>query len=400
MEGVNPRLMKALFFGLALAVFARMFLVPSEAPWASRYLQFRVPAFAYPGGDARNIQMAAHCARVGQPYLGDSACVTDGSLFVDRVPKVSVPALNYPSWWVRAYAFFQDDSERFFMRFWHLNALLLVATVALCCWRYQPLALPWFLFSPVTLLTMERGNIEGITFFVTFMPLLLWPRARVLHGLALGIAAALKVFPLLGAVAFLRRQKPFLDMTALGGGLLASPFLLVSLTELPEMVKGTQKAFSASYGFLTLQHAPFISGHPTLALLVTLAALLLCAWALWRLHTPAITQALDADLRALDAADRTLLMVSAGIFVLTFLVFSNWAYRLIFLMPAALVLSKGRSSTARHVFFLVPFAQWMVFLPHGLDWLNVMSFPLFVLLSLVLLRALSSAPSTGVGARG
>lgn len=394
MIGRDTRLLKPLLFGLVLIVFVGMFLVPGEAPWPTRYARFGVPAFAYPGGDARNIQMAAHCARTAQPYLGDSACMAEASLFLGREPQVSVPMLNYPSWWVRAYAFFGDDSERFFMRFWLLNALLLVATVALCCWHYQQLALPFFLFSPVTLLTMERGNIEGITFFVTFVPLLVWPRVRVLHGLALGLAAALKVFPLFGAVAFLRRRVPFLDRPAGWGLLLSLPLIAVSLMELPEMVKVTQQAFKASYGFLTLQHAPFIEGHPKVAVLVTLVAVVLCLAALWqRLRTPAVTDSVDADLSALSPADLTVLMVSAGIFVLTFLGFSNWAYRLIFLMPAALVVSRGRSATARQAFWGVLLVPWLALLPQGLNVLNLATFPLFVLMSLLLLRALRWALS-------
>src|ERR1041385_8378496 len=140
-----------LFVAFAFAVFVKMFIASTDVPWQSKYRLFGVPAFTYPGGDARNIQVTAHCGREGVPYFGDTECLRNAELVHRYYPDAHVPPLNYPSLWPRTYSLFRDDSEDFFMLFWTCNAILLATAIALLCIRYNSRLFPLVLFSPVTL---------------------------------------------------------------------------------------------------------------------------------------------------------------------------------------------------------------------------------------------------------
>lgn len=71
----DQKIRKYLFCAFFIIIFFKMFLFSWDIPWQPKYQLFSVPAFAYPGGDARNIQMAAHCAREGFPYFGENDCL-------------------------------------------------------------------------------------------------------------------------------------------------------------------------------------------------------------------------------------------------------------------------------------------------------------------------------------
>ena len=167
------------------------------------------------------------------PYYGANECLEAAKLVREHHPKAIVPVLNYPSLWVDAYSFFKDDSERFFMGFWSLNALLLVLGIALLCFRYNYLVLPLFLFSPITLLAIERGNTDAATFFFTFVPLVAFAFSKTLQSFFLGFAAALKIFPLFGFAAFVRRQPPFVARDIILGAAFAVPLMAWSFWTFP-----------------------------------------------------------------------------------------------------------------------------------------------------------------------
>lgn len=152
------------FFCTILIALHTLFF-PSQKSWGERYEPFNVPAFTYPGGDARNIQVSAHCARSGFDYFGENDCLKNAHIVKAVHPEANVPPLNYPSIWPKLYALFSDDSEKFFIWFWSINALLLIAAVIILCAKYKPLYLPILIGSPISMLAIERGNNDGIVFF-------------------------------------------------------------------------------------------------------------------------------------------------------------------------------------------------------------------------------------------
>src|SRR5262245_15662240 len=140
-------------------VFLQVFVRPYAVNWQGRFEAFGVPAVGWPGSDARIIQMAAHCKRLGMEFTGESACVAAATLVpgpYPDYPNAWVVPYNYPRIWMDMYGAFGNDSEGFFRIFWSANALMLLIAVAGLAMRINRALLPVVLFSPVCLFCVER----------------------------------------------------------------------------------------------------------------------------------------------------------------------------------------------------------------------------------------------------
>lgn len=232
---------KTLFCLVVITIFLRMFVFSWDMPWREKYQLFSVPAFSYPGGDSRNIQVQAFCEGSDSLPQSRDECIRLAKPVKDHFPDAVVPAMNYPSHWVKIYSFLGGDdySERIFRVFWSVNALLLVFAILIYCFRYNYFALPVFLFSPITLLAVERGNTDAATFFVVFVPLLFFASSGFIQGLFLGLASSLKIYPVFGYVAFIRRRWGVVDKGVVLGFLVAAPLMIVSALEIPRILAGT-----------------------------------------------------------------------------------------------------------------------------------------------------------------
>jgi hypothetical protein len=386
----NAQVRKYLFSAFVFLVFAKLFLFSWDFTWHQKYQLFGVPAFSYPGADARNIQMAAHCTRAGFEFFGENECQKAAKPIREHYPEASAPVLNYPSWWARFYGLFKDDSEQFFLTYWTTNALLLAAAILILCLKYNYLAFPLFLFSPITLLTIERGNNDGSTFFFTFVPLLAFAFSRKLQAFALGLAAALKIFPFFGYLAFLQRKPPFAPREAIIGAFCAAPFFALSFWELPHLLAGTGKGFGTAFGLPSLSRITELQNYPEIAYLLMALFVLLAIVIVRRLWKSELTgQALHKDFTSFTPSDLFILSVSSAIYLLTFFLFNSWAYRLIFIIPAFLVLSKGTSRISRIICLNILFVFWIPMAPFGWIFENVGCMPLAVLLSYLFLRCMA-----------
>lgn len=365
-------------------VFLRLFLATApnagfpEVPAAERYLMFNVMPAAHPGFDARNIQVSAYCADQGFAFFGRNACLDAAAPVRAVYPGMTfVPVLNYPSLWPRAYRLFHDYSETFFTRFWLLNAALLIAGFFILGLKYNAGAMALFLFSPISLLAVERGNIDAATFFVTFAPLVLFGGSARLRSFFLGAAATMKIFPICGYAAFIGRKPPFLTRDVVLGGLAVVPFLLLSLSELPHMIRGTDLGFSAAFGLLSPLKLQFFAERKGLAAALLGAFVALCAasWVcLWR-HEPLRDQ-IRGYFGRFASGDLVVFLVSAAIFLGTFFLFVSWAYRLIFVAPVFFAVSRhpGLPGTGLRAMILALF--WVPLFPTGWDIANLLCFPL------------------------
>jgi hypothetical protein len=390
MRSHDKLLTRVCFCGVVVLGFVKMFVFSADIPWRAKYQLFSVPAWTYPGADARNIQTAARCFREGTPIFGSNPCIMAGKPVKDTYPEANVWVLNYPSVWVRGYAFFNDDSERFFMHFWNANTLLLAVGILIYCFRYSYLSLPLLLFSPITLLVIERGNIDATTFFFTFVPLLAFASSRRLQSFFIGFAAALKLFPVFGYIAFLRRRKPFIGREALIGALVAAPIVLYSVLELPKILEGTLNGFEVAYGLSSLTQAPTFDQDAHLAYLCMVGFIVLwIATLILFARNAFLTKAIDSDLGDLKDIDLTALLVSCSIFLLTFVALSNWAYRLIFLIPAFVILARSRSMLATTLRGHILTIFWVPVIPQGWIIENLLCFPLAIAASILFYRGVS-----------
>ncbi len=359
-----PNLGVVVAMTMALLI-VKVFIFADLSHWESKYREYSVPAFSYPGADARAIQLHAYCSAHTRSEIGYGVCYRNADIVHDVHPEAVVPPYNYPFFWSAAYAWFGDYSEDFFIDFWRANALLFLATLLVLSLRLQPIAFPLVALSPVALLAIERGNTDATTFFLTFAVLAVAGRRSMLVALSFGIAAAAKVFPLFAIPALFSRRLAPVRGRILVGLLLAAPFAVVTLADVGRLLAGTTKGFGAAYGLISLQLAPYFESHPLLAnTAIAFYVLAAAAFTSALVRTPALAATID-EIDALGDTEHILFWSSALIFLGSFVLFDNWAYRLIFLAPALLVVSGMQTLYARLIFASLVAVYWLPILPLG-----------------------------------
>jgi len=188
------------------------------------------------------------------------------------------------------------------------------------------------------LFALERGNTDVLIFAIVFAGSLL-SRASERAGIFL-IAMLLKLFPLATLVVDAVRQPGRNRLWPLGAIGLGIVLLAAQWRDLILIQHGTPTVACASYGMLSLKETLFLffMGHGLFgsdADVVALAAvvccllgsLLLVAW-VWKRSSR-----FDASVLQTRAGD--LFFVFGAIYAATFVIRSNWDYRLIFLVPTA-----------------------------------------------------------------
>jgi Glycosyltransferase family 87 len=383
---------KALYMAITLLIFLNIFIA-NELPWKVKFSAFGVPANSWSGGDSRNIQMAVYCDSVNSNE-DRSACINSGAPVKNLYSEASIPALNYPSLLVDLYATFSNYSEDFFLRFWRLNALLLVSAIFALSWVYNFKSFPFLVFNPVVLLTVERGNTDALIFSLIFIPLLLFRRSDFLRVLFLGLASALKIFPIIAylALAMFRNSKSLIGVVF--GIIFSAPLVIYSIFQLPQIMANTPKGFGYAYGFSSMLYIPeaklplFIANfYPLVAYTGLIIFSLFFLWALrWLSQAWKGKNNLDQSINQLSQTDLMLVVVSLSIFLSTFWLSVSFAYRLIFLIPFFLVMGKSQFLPLNFIRALVFCILWVPVIPLGWVFLNLLCYPLALILSFYAIR--------------
>jgi hypothetical protein len=286
--------------------------------------------------------------------------------------------------WPILYGMFDDYSDAFFMRFWLLNASLLMAALVILSVKYNYRALPLFLFSPISLLAIERGNIDASTFFFTFVPILAFGFSRTLQSLFIGMASALKVFPILGYLAFAQRRPPFFAKEAALGVVLAAPLIIFSFRNIHAMLDGTSRGFNISYGLVSILNSwVFADRRLEGQLLIAAFLIIFSATTVSAVRHQGFRLMLRRTLNSLENSDLIVLLVSASIFLLTFFLFTSWAYRLVFVAPVFFVLSLTSSPFTSLVKAGLLILFWIPIVPLGWAFSNLLCYPLALLVGIV-----------------
>lgn len=225
--------------------------------------------------------------------------------------------LNYPSIWIGIADVFDLQHETNFLVF----ASVMIICFWLCCFRLLITSSSiWVLllaFSGSALLAVERGNTDIAIFSLLLVSTMLpigW------SAVVVWTSTALKIYPLFATIAFVRSKWVFVTMLAAIAGLL---FYL--WPELTNIRAGTPVSRSLSYGSASISAALLfryeLSVHPHL-----ISAVLLLAACL------VLTKPFLLDSQLSNENDRRLFYVGAAIFCGTFVLSSNYDYRLIFCM--------------------------------------------------------------------
>ena len=375
---------------LIIMVFIfKIFIFSDTSNWQKKYSQFSVPANSYPGGDSRNIQLTAYCKVKNNHTKNFKDCYDAATPIVEVYPLASVPSYNYPGLCATAYGLFNNFSEDFFMTFWKINALAVIITLFILALRTTPAFFAIAALSPVTLLTIERGNVDALTFFILYVPILLTIRANILNGFFIILATSAKIFPIFALpVYFLRRFKKNWK-SLIFGFLVASPLLVWSFKDILTLTENTSSGFKVAYGFFSLMNAPFLRDNHWIALLVL--GLFFLGMVFFVFHEKIQQQYNDVieEISNLDERNIFLFYSSIFIFGLTFIFFISWSYRLIFLFPAMFVLTNCSSKVSNIILCLMILVFWSPVLGWNLQ--NLMCYVLFASLLPFYFRILQSA---------
>jgi hypothetical protein len=308
-------------------------------------------------GDIKTLTAAKACAANGLDPYREENCY------------VGVARFNYPRVWIHIHAVLGHVADPIIL-LGGINALAVLLTLSALACRLQSNWPVLLLFSPPTLLLLERGNIEGIAMAVTFLPLLCsrrWAWAGIFAGYAL------KLFPAAGllcwAVIRSRRQAAVMAMVFI----LA---IFVQRDDILVMLNNTPTGCANAFGLATIGDCVRLNGAPQLLLFIGLmSGLVFCVW--WgRSWIPA-----NGAWRPWSSPwGQDLFLISWAIYAVVFVFSASWAYRFVFLLPAIAVMLASPNRILRPLAWKAVVVAFVPFLPGGWLLFNALNLTLFVAL--------------------
>jgi len=240
--------------------------------------------------------------------------------------------LNYPRIWQYLYFFGINKSHTPFIAF----SFLLFFLIGVCLILPNPnnimisivLAA---LFSPVTLFSFERGNVDLFIFFIVAISILCIRKYHFLSCFFLLFAFLLKLFPIFGIVIFLKLNRKNFIRYLIFVFIFGILYVFFTFSDLETIKNTTPQSTYYSYGFnvfwMTISY--FHSNLESITKLISYLALgISFLYALTSLFNNEFKQdAIQNKLIYLDA-----FRMGSSIYIGTFLLGNNYDYRLIFLI--------------------------------------------------------------------
>jgi hypothetical protein len=172
------------------------------------------------------------------------------------------------------------------------------------------------------LLGIERGNTDLFVFCCTFLGCVV--ANKFLKTGAFLAAAQLKVYPFAGMIVDASRRPRKEKAVAIAGTILCAALFAWQWSDLKAIRHATPISIASSFGLLTLRRQAMPLGEIAIAyawiIVISVAAI---AW----IFRPNLEEA------AVSSKFKEMFFVFGGIYLFTFLISSNWDYRLIFLLP-------------------------------------------------------------------
>lgn len=229
--------------------------------------------------------------------------------------------MNYPIIWAKIASFLKFQNENNYLLFVGLYESLFVASLVYLLWLNPTLTQFFLSLSGATLICLERGNNDIVVFDLLLLSCLI-NRERV-QMLLVFVASILKVFPAVVLVRFIKRNQIALPCVAV---LLMVLFLN---TEIIAIKKATPSSPDLSYGIVALSR--FID---------TNFKIRVTPWAILALHIVTVVivySILSKNKRFIEPTGvvKRLHVTGGLVYCATFLVGSNWDYRMIFLLICA-----------------------------------------------------------------
>lgn len=252
-------------------------------------------------------------------------------------PQVTNPgdpwgrAMNYPSVWIELAQGLGLQNETNYLVF----ALVSVVGFLFCCdqivAKSKSIWVLFMVFSGATLLAVERGNNDLVVFVLLFLAA---GNPSIFRLVPLVLATALKIYPVLAIPAFVKNKRLLIALVVV-----CLAVLLFMWQELISIRAGTPVAAGLSYGVASIAAVTAMTPVkvPQSLLTVLIVVCVLIAYG-------GQFKLFDMTTHSADPQNERWFLLGACIYVGTFLLSSNWDYRLIFLilcMPYLLSIQNG-----------------------------------------------------------
>ena len=299
----DSRKAQIIFIAVWFSIFVGIYIVGWGVIWSALPVPMMFPEFA----DMRTVQGAIYSLNEGFD------------------PQISNPGdpwgrrMNYPSVWISISELLNLQIELHFKVFVSTMVLLFLGCLLLMVKSQPSLTLLLLCFSSATLLAVERGNNDILIFSLLYLSSI---TSGGIYVLALFAATLLKIYPVLAFPAFFRSIKAsFLLLIA------AAVAMIFLLPELGAIRNGTPTSASLSYGSASISAVLERYKYNIPAQYISMLVLFL-AWITWRVKS------LNNSFTFTEVDDRVkkMFMVGSCVYVGTFILSSNWDYRLIFLI--------------------------------------------------------------------
>jgi hypothetical protein len=314
------------------------------------------------------------------PYFSDARVITAGAeakalgfdpmVFNPLLPKGVV--MDYPRIWQLLFHLGIDQKDTIyfevtFVSLFFLGIFLFVGEIN------QPIAvaLACGIFSPAVLLGIERGNNDLIVFFLLALSLMVIRKSTAASAGVIAFAFLLKLFPVFAAAVFFKENRRSFFKFITGSVLFVGTYCILLRNEIRAVHAGVSTTNWDSYGIAVnwvemegLIHNPLLSKGVCYAVIGVLIVL-----SIFLALRPCKSKDATADESHIDA-----FRVGAAIYVGTYLLGSNFDYRLMFLLFTIPQLMRWLSSSdfqlrraARITFACTLYSLWSMLVARVLD---------------------------------
>ena len=250
--------------------------------------------------------------------------------------------MNYPVIWVYIFNFLSwFGNPAIIMGVIQLFIYILFAKIILLQTNKNFYLYFFILFSPPLLLMMERGNMDCFIFFLLFCSIL---TKNYLSGFLLGLAASLKVYPIF-ILPFYFFFKKF-NKKFFIGFIITLPLILWTFFQLNILIGTTPISFSTSFGIYSF--ALFLVKVINELFFLEIDKKYIYIFYFFSIFLFFTTSLIFnyffkkdivkiLEILKLNKKELKLFILFSTLTILVFFVFSNFAYRIVFLMPPALI---------------------------------------------------------------
>tara|TARA_Y100000591_G_scaffold216471_1_gene187964 strand:- start:67 stop:1269 length:1203 start_codon:yes stop_codon:yes gene_type:complete len=302
-------------------------------------------------------------------------------------------SMNYPILWVYIFDFIGNFTVPHIFLGNIQIIIYLFTTIAVFSYFKQIKFINLFIIlSPPIFLLFDRGNNDLIIFLLILISIY---TNSFLSGVIIGLAAALKIYPLFLFLIFLyiKKKKSFF----LIGFLITLPLIYFSFSDLYIYITSTSISFSSSFGLLSF--ALFLKKISLILFNFSISTYLyfFISIMFFIILMIFLNYFLNDDLNEIsekissNLSNMKLFLIFFSLSLFIFIIFSSWAYRIIFLIPATVVLINHLNITnllnikkiLTFCLITAPFLTTWIILPINQILLNHYSWAFYSLIALV-----------------